>query len=399
MRVRQAAFTQVITLKTAQEIARLKGCPMKAKICPSCGSKMKRNGKTTAGKQRWRCTLCGASTTHNYDVDSRHLKQFLDWLLSKDCQIDMPGEGRTFRRHTEKFWKIWPVADLVDEIHRVVYVDGIYLARDVVILIARSDEHVLSWYLARSETSRAYRCHHSNIAPPDMVVTDGGSGFAKAVREVWPTTSVQRCLFHVFCQVKRYTTARPNLLAGVQLYSLAKELLHIRTLSQADWWVDRFMFWCDFWNDFLNEKTYRGKEWDYTHERLRKARRSVVTVLNKGTLFTYLDPILTKEGPMPSTNNVIEGGTNAKIRAMLRNHRGMSVTRRIKAAFWLCYMDTECPRSAAEILKSMPTDDDMDFLKDMYGVRPKDLDEPTEWGAGLVWSEFHHQTRYPYSVD
>lgn len=372
---------------------------MKAKTCPACGSKMKRNGKTSAGRQRWRCMECGASSIHTYNVDSRHLRQFLDWLLSKECQVDMPGCGRTFRRHTEKFWKIWPIPDFVDEIHRVVYVDGIYLARNVVILIARSDEYVLSWYLARSETSRAYKALLSNIAAPEMVITDGGSGFAKAVREVWPTTKVQRCLFHVFCQVRRYTTSRPNLFAGAELYGLARDLLHIKTLSQADWWVERFLSWCDFWNDFLEEKTYRGREWDYTHERLRKARRSIVTVLNKGTLFTYLDPELTKEGPMPSTNNAIEGGTNAKIREMLRNHRGMSVARRIKAAFWLCYMDTECPKSPTEIMKSMPTDEDMDFLIEMYGVKPKDLDEPTEWGSGLTWNEFHHRTPYPYSVD
>lgn len=255
---------------------------MKAKTCPVCGSAMKRNGKTRAGSQRWRCKVCNTSATHTNDISQRELAMFLKWLLSKERQADMPGQGRTFRRRTGKFWKIWPVPDLVDEVHRVVYVDGIYLARNVVILIARSDRHVLSWYLARSETSRAYRALLSNIAPPDMVVTDGGSGFAKAVREVWPATKVQRCLFHVFCQVKRYTTSRPNLLAGSQLYGLARELLHIGTLSQADWWVGQFVDWCDFWNDFLNEKTYRGKEWDYTHERLRRARRSVATVLGKG---------------------------------------------------------------------------------------------------------------------
>ena len=45
-----------------------------------------------------------------------------------------------------------PVAD--GEWHRVLYVDGIWLARDLVVLICRSDERVVSWYMARSETSR-----------------------------------------------------------------------------------------------------------------------------------------------------------------------------------------------------------------------------------------------------
>lgn len=49
------------------------------------------------------------------------------------------------------------------------------------------------------------------IPAPDVVVTDGGSGFAKAVRETWPRTGVQRCTFHALSQVKRYTTTQPKL--------------------------------------------------------------------------------------------------------------------------------------------------------------------------------------------
>lgn len=58
---------------------------------------------------------------------------------------------------------------------------------------------------ARLEGAPAY------VAPPEMVVADGGSGFAKARGEAWPSTRVQRCVLHAFCQVKRYTTSRPNL--------------------------------------------------------------------------------------------------------------------------------------------------------------------------------------------
>lgn len=231
---------------------------MKSKTCPACGAcgaGMKRNGKTKAGAQRWRCRACGSSATHANDVSGRELKGFLEWLLSKERQLDMPGCGRTFRRRAERLWKIWPVPELVDEVHRVVYADGIYLSREAVVPMARSDERVLSWHLARSETSRAYGGLLRGIAPPEMVVTDGGSGFAKAAREAWPDTRVQRCLFHVFCQVRRYTTARPKLQAGIELYALAGDLLRIETLYQADLWVERFMDWCAFWCDFLEERT------------------------------------------------------------------------------------------------------------------------------------------------
>ena len=59
--------------------------------------------------------------------------------MSKDTQLDMPGQGRTFRRKTSRFWGIWPMPEAVDEIHRVVFVDGIWIARDLVVLIACSE--------------------------------------------------------------------------------------------------------------------------------------------------------------------------------------------------------------------------------------------------------------------
>ena len=289
--------------------------------------------------------------------------------------------------------------DVVDEVHRVVYVDGIYLERNLCVLIACTEEHVLSWYLARGETALAWKALLRTIAPPEVVVTDGGSGFASAVAAEWPRTRVQRCTFHAFCQVKRYTTSRPKLQAGRELYQLARDLLHIETLHQADLWVERLMQWCDFWNDFLNERTSADKDWEYVHARLRKARRSLVKLVNDGTLFTYLDPELTAEGPLPAMNNVIEGGVNAQLRDILRNHRGLRVDHRVKAVYWWCYMHTECPMAYREIKRSMPTDDDIDLLREIYSGNPAPSMDPVEWGNGLTWSEFHHSTAYPYSAE
>ena len=42
-------------------------------------------------------------------------------------------------------------------------------------------------------------------------------------------------------QVRRYTTSRPRLQAGVELYGLAVDMLHIGTLHQAELWVERYL--------------------------------------------------------------------------------------------------------------------------------------------------------------
>lgn len=82
---------------------------MKSVKCPSCGAKMKRNGKTSAGRQRWRCPSCGASATVRRDGDAAALREFLGWLMSKGTQLEMPGRGRSFRRRTARFWDLWPM--------------------------------------------------------------------------------------------------------------------------------------------------------------------------------------------------------------------------------------------------------------------------------------------------
>ena len=168
---------------------------MKTVKCPACGGKTKRNGKTKAGTQRWRCTSCGASTTQRCNSKASMPALFLAWLLSKRTQAQMGMPARTFRSLTSEFWSLWPTAPPCDEIHHVVHVDGIWLKRSCVVLIACTEGHVVGWHLARSESSQAWAALMARMAPPDVVVTDGGSGFEKARRAVWPETKVQRCTF------------------------------------------------------------------------------------------------------------------------------------------------------------------------------------------------------------
>lgn len=128
-----------------------------------------------------------------------------------------------------------------------------------------------------------------------------------------------------------------------------------------------------------------------------KARRSLVGLVNAGTLFTYLDPALTGSGPTPSTNNSIEGGVNARLRSMLRDHRGLSVERRLKAVFWWCYMHSPNPLPAAEILRVMPTDRSIAAIYGRLGEQERLEGAIPRRGDAVVWSELHHSK--PYRMD
>jgi hypothetical protein len=335
------------------------------------------------------------------DNSAKQLNVFLQWLFSKERQKDMPGEGRTFRRKTAKFWNVWPLPPLVEAKRDVLFVDGIHLGRHACILICCDRDHVLGWYLCRYEHSGAWTSLMSRIAEPELVVSDGGTGFAKALKKTWPHAKHQRCVFHAFCQIRRYTTTQPKTPAGIELYALSKELLHIETSEGAAKWVDSFLGWMTRHSLFLSQVTYdefgnsRPK-----HERLIKAKNSIVRLLKDGTMFTYLDESLrSKIDEIPSTNNQIEGGINSRLRAMLREHRGLSIERRIKAVFWWCYMHSPDPLSASEILKIMPTDKSIADIYQRMRDAGKHAESIPRWGDAVVWSELHTSSDYPVYWD
>lgn len=85
---------------------------------------------------------------------------------------------------------------------------------------------------------------------------------------------------------------------------------------------------------------------------------------------------------------------NARLLEMLRNHRGMPLLHRIKAVFWWCYLHTEAPLPASEILHVMPTDSEVDGLFTSAQRRSRREDgAPEEYGTSIDWNEFHMTTR------
>ena len=364
--------------------------------CFNCGNICVKNGKTKAGTQRWLCKECSATFTNPIDNSTKQFVQFQHWLFSKAVQKEMSGAGRSFRRKISKFWEIWPMPPKIESPMNVVYVDGIYLGRKACILICCNERYLLGWYLCRYENSRAWEALMQRIAAPAMVVSDGGHGFRKALKRVWPKAKLQRCTFHAFLQVKRYTTGRPKTIAGIELYMIAKDLLMIKDMGQAGHWVTRLINWRIRHKIFLSEMTRDEKgKLRPMHERLLKAERSLTRLVRQNTLFTYLDESLSYGEELPSTNNRIEGGINAQLRTMLRNHRGMSIERRIKAVFWWCYFHTPKPLSASEILKVMPTDRSISKLYKAMNERSQLEDSIPTWGDAIVWSELHKSDSFP----
>ena len=179
---------------------------------------------------------------------------------------------------------------LVDEVHHVVHVDGIHLHRDAVVLIAVAGGHVIGWHVAKSEKAAAWQCLMARIAPPDVLVCDGGGGVLKAAKATWPDTRIQRCLFHVQANILELTGRRPRLEAGGRLRRVALSLPRVGDAGGAAEWLVSYNQWEQDFASFLDEKSeYADGGVNDMHQRLVKARRMIRRRIREGHLFTFLD--------------------------------------------------------------------------------------------------------------
>ena len=339
--------------------------------CPTCGEVgVKKNGRTSKGAIRYRCTHCGASYCASRPDISRkaELDQFVNWLTGKNAIGDLQLPSSTWRRRTNWCWRVDPVIVPTGQIYDYIQIDGTYLPYGWCLLTAVNNGKVLAWQWCNQENKAAYKQLLKRLPEPLMVITDGQAGALSAIKDQWPNTRVQRCLVHIKRNIRTLTTINPKIPAHKALWGLAKRLVVIEDLNQADQWVGLLQAFHDQWGKWLNHKTYKNQippeqipfwirpnqQWWYTHQKARRAYNLLAKQTRKATLFTFLDPTLNKQAttaPLPATTNELEGAINAAIKSLIYNHRGLSEPHMKKAAQWWCYQHSEHPLKPGQLIQ------------------------------------------------
>lgn len=332
--------------------------PRNRPSCQVCSDALVKNGKTSAGRTRWRCRGCGSSALQQREDVSRRaeLDWFHSWLLRGQDQQELAGSSRSFRRRTQWCWRIEiPPPIPTGEIHEVVMVDGTYF-QNWCVLIATDGHHVLDWQWCNYEKKIAWSQILQRWPAPTMLVTDGGTGLHAAARDHWPMTRVQRCYFHIFQTVRRHTTLRPRLDPGKQILQLTRALMKVRNLDQAASWMGAYATWEAHWDEFLRHRTYARagairptdvpleRPYWYTHRDLRRVRGLFRKLIANDNLFAWLELAHCAGQPLPRTTSPLEGGPNAAIKRLLRDHRGMPTPHARRAVAWLLDSLTATPR-------------------------------------------------------
>jgi hypothetical protein len=202
--------------------------------------------------------------------------------------------------------------------------DTTYFGRSFGIMVfkdAYSGKNLFKQYV-KYETNQLYLAGINHLIDIGYgikaIVCDGRKGLFQLFGDI----PVQMCQFHQTAIITRYLTRNPKLKASKEL----RELTLMLTKTDKESFIGGLNQWYTKWEEFLNErhiviKTGRSH---YVHRRLRSAFRSIRT--NLKWLFTWYDNI---ELHIPNTTNAIDG-LFADLKKKLRNHNGLSITRKKK---------------------------------------------------------------------
>lgn len=317
---------------------------------------MQKWGKTAARTQRWQCIYCHETHGLGHDTQKRGrlLDRFVTWLLGKQSQAELKIPARTWRYKIKWCWEIIPRAELVSVTPAIIILDGIKVGR-LVCLIARTPDFVIAWRWVGWESSVNWSQLLELIPAPVIVVCDGQKGVLLAIGWCWPETRIQRCLFHLWLNIRAKLTLHPKTIAGQELLQLMRGLQLVQTLLQSERWQEQLQIWYQKYGQLIRERTYYSnlqsthRGWGYTHRNLRSAYRQFEKLIQVGQLFTHLD-IPSQTQPVPTTTNHIEGGINSPIRTQLKLHRGLSQLHQQRLVDWYLYRRTKDPKPTRNYL-------------------------------------------------
>ena len=243
---------------------------------------------------------------------------------------------------------------MTGEVYDEIQLDGFNLRSGWCLLVASVGKYPVAWQWAGSESFAAWNALLERLPEPVVVVCDGGPGIHAALKHNWPNARVQRCLVHVQRNVRKHVTTRSKTEAGRALWGLAKRLTRVKTVDESITWLQLLAAWETQFLHLTKERSYAkdspdrpawarpGQTWWYTHQRLRSGHQVLSKLVRDKHLFTFLEPDLASLN-ISATTNMIEGGINSSMRAMLHLHRGMSEAHQKRACEWFLYMRSMSP--------------------------------------------------------
>ena len=331
--------------------------PLSHDILRQCTHHFIKNGTTSSGTVRWRCTRCGTSKSARRPRSkvNHQLAFFRDYLTHYDTRQrvaerhESGGRSRsTLYRRSRPFLDTVPpplsIPHSDTPSRAAIMLDGFYIAYPSIkehrhlpgaktatsILLLAIDAYThepLHWHIyQRFEDVRAWNMFFAELVKlgfsPKYLVHDGHSGIQRASAIYLPEARHQRCLVHMVRGAHRKLGITPKSPLARQLQSLIHHLVTVRTHAGKAVWLAA-------WGDYLAAFEYAESTNTPQTNALRGLKAILMHAYERDELFTFLD-----EPGLPHTSNAIES-RNRVLREALRRHRGMTLSQREAMVSWL----------------------------------------------------------------
>jgi transposase-like protein len=161
---------------------------------------------------------------------------------------------------------------------------------------------------------------------PLVITMDGEISVIRAIREVWPQTKIQRCLYHIQREGLRWLRSFPKTQAGRELRAILSTLASIKSFKDRDVFLELFHSWINAHYTFI-------KSLPNTTIQFKDLKKTVTLIKNAlPDMFHYLENV-----NIPSTTNALEG-FYSRLKSDYQRHRGLSSKNRMNYLNWYCYL-------------------------------------------------------------
>lgn len=309
-------------------------------MCPRCGSHVTQlYGRTELRKQRFRCLACQRTfiwkVSNNSAVRRRHW--FKLWI-TESCSIRllcrMSGYSASKLNKTRKYWLGQMPKEKIDytNIQYVIY-DGTYFHKDgcLLNLMDAVDQKIISHTYVQKESFMEAYLWFMNLKNeglnPQFITTDGERSITRAMKLIWPSAKLQRCLYHIQHEGMRWLRTCPKTAAGKELRAILSKLSRVKTPQDRDAFIQAYIDWARRYSELVLSESRLTIA-------LKDLRRTMVLINNAlPGMFYYLE-----EKHVHPTTNALEG-FHSRLKTDYQRHRGLSKKHRLQYINWYCFFE------------------------------------------------------------
>lgn len=308
------------------------------KHCIFCGSsKVKLFGKTRFGIQRFYCNACHKTFTWQRPDVSRQKEQiwFKLWVTESFSirQLSkLSGHSTSKLKRIKNYWLNQSPPAIQDcSPYKYILFDGTYFHKNgclILFMDALTQRVIMNAYVA----TESYKTVHPMLLQlnglglrPQALILDGHRMVIRAIREVWGTVIIQRCLYHIQREGLRWLRTHPKTEAAKELQHLLRLLTKIKDTERKNLFLCKYITWIETYKSFvraLPSSTVAYKD----------LKRTMALITNAiPDMFHYL-----QDPNIPATTNCLESFFS-RLKADFRRHRGLSEIHRKSYLRWYCF--------------------------------------------------------------